>query len=127
MTLSRELKDIDREKIRIRRRLCIRWEEARTYRGDVGTAEILVGLQASQSSWACTPSQSLDPLFIQYSLGAFHSSHNVTISLSTDRVKRGVSSVVGQFARSIEVRHSRGLVLAEAGKRESSQCRLLSF
>ena len=70
--------------MRTRRDCEIRWEEARTYRGDVGTAEILVGLQASQSSWACSPSRALDPLFIQYSLGAFHSPHSVTISLSTD-------------------------------------------
>ncbi len=34
----------------------------RALRERLTRTEILVGLQASQSSWACTPSAALDPL-----------------------------------------------------------------
>jgi hypothetical protein len=33
------------------------WEERAPTEDSIGTAEISAGLQASQSSWACTPSQ----------------------------------------------------------------------
>lgn len=64
-----------------------RWEEPRTYRGDVGTAEIVVELQASQSKLGLHTIPALDPLFIQYSLGAFHSSHKTTICFPLRPVK----------------------------------------
>ena len=61
---------------------------ARTYRESVGTVEVLVGLQASQSMLGLHTILSARPPVEQYSLGALNSSHQITIGSPCVRVKR---------------------------------------